>query len=103
MSTISLRVSEEELKLFQDFAKLNQISLSELIRRTMLSKLEDEYDLQVFSAHEAAKAAARWKATRMKKPGLNSAYELQRTLYQKGDSVTQKIRSPCPYFNQILD
>lgn len=55
MSTISLRVSEEELKLFQDFAKLNQISLSELIRRTMLSKLEDEYDLQVFSAHEAAK------------------------------------------------
>lgn len=56
MSTISLRVSEEELKLFQNFAKLNQISLSELIRRTMLSKLEDEYDLQVFSAHEAAKA-----------------------------------------------
>ncbi len=56
MSTISLRVSEEELKLFQDFAKLNQISLSELIRRTMLSKLEDEYDLQVFSAHEDAKA-----------------------------------------------
>lgn len=62
MPTISLRVSEEELKLFQDFAKLNQTSLSELIRRTMLSKLEDEYDLQVFSAYEAAKARDKVKS-----------------------------------------
>ena len=62
MPTISLRVSEEELKLFQDFAKLNQTSLSELIRRTMLSKLEDEYDLQVFSAYEAAKACGKVKS-----------------------------------------
>ena len=62
MSTISLRVSEEELKLFQDFAKLNQTSLSELIRRTMLSKLEDEYDLQVFSAYEAAKTRGKVKS-----------------------------------------
>ena len=27
----------------------------------------------------------------MKKPGLNSAYELQRALYRKGNSVTQKL------------
>ena len=33
----------------------------------------------------------------MKKPGLNSAYELQRALYRKGNSVTQKIRSLCPH------
>lgn len=56
MSTISLRVPEEELKIFKSYAQLNNWSLSEAIRETMFEKIEDELDLKVFEEYENEKA-----------------------------------------------
>lgn len=57
MSTISLRVSEKELNIFKSYAKLNNCTLSEIIRTTMLDQIEDEYDLKAFDEYEADKKA----------------------------------------------
>lgn len=48
MSTISLRVPENELVLFRNYAKINNRSLSDVIRKTMLERIEDEFDLEVY-------------------------------------------------------
>ena len=61
MSIISLRVSEEELRILKAYAKLNNSSLSETIRVTMLERIEDEYDLKVFAEYEEEKATGRLK------------------------------------------
>ncbi|WP_314025044.1 type II toxin-antitoxin system RelB family antitoxin [Filifactor alocis] len=56
MSIISLRVPEKELNIFKSYAKLNNSSLSEIIRITMLERIEDEYDIKIFEEYEAEKA-----------------------------------------------
>lgn len=56
MATISLQFPENELNLFQSYAKVNDMSLSELIRKTMLERIEDEYDQRVFEEYEKDKA-----------------------------------------------
>ena len=55
MSIISLRVPEEELNIFKSYAKHNNTTLSEIIRTTLLERIEEEYDLQVFADYEAEK------------------------------------------------
>ena len=57
MSTISLRVPEQELALFKMYAKMNNKSLSEVIRDTMIERIEDEYDLKAFLEYEEEKPA----------------------------------------------
>ena len=61
MSIISLRVPEEELNIFKSYAKHNNTTLSEIIRTTMIEKIETEYDLQVFADYEAEKVAGTLK------------------------------------------
>ncbi|MDY5963947.1 MAG: DUF6290 family protein, partial [Peptostreptococcus porci] len=39
------------------YAKHNNTTLSEIIRVTMLEKIEDEYDLKVFEEYETEKQA----------------------------------------------
>ena len=46
--TISLRLSDEDTLILKKFAELNKISVSELIRQTVLERIEDEYDLETF-------------------------------------------------------
>ena len=48
MSTISLRLSNEDTELFRKYAALNGISLSELVRQSVLDRIEDEYDLKAY-------------------------------------------------------
>lgn len=55
MSTISLRVPEDELNIFKSYAKFNNKSLSETIRSIVLEHIEDEYDMQVFTEYEKEK------------------------------------------------
>ena len=43
--TISLRLPDEDSMLIKKYAELNKISVSELIRQTILERIEDEYDL----------------------------------------------------------
>lgn len=45
---ISLRLSETDSILFKKFAEMNGITVSELIRSSVMEKIEDEYDLKVY-------------------------------------------------------
>ncbi len=46
--SISVRLNEQDEKLFKYYAKSNNMSLSELVRSAVLEKIEDEYDLEVY-------------------------------------------------------
>ena len=46
--TISLRLSEEDTLLIKKYAELNRISVSDLIRQTVMERIETEYDLEMF-------------------------------------------------------
>jgi len=51
MSTISLRMNEQEEKLIKEYAKLNNISISELLRSSVLERIENDIDLKLY--HQA--------------------------------------------------
>ena len=55
--TISLRLNEQDTELIKSYAALQNVSVSELIRRIVLERIEDEYDLK-----EYEKALAEYKA-----------------------------------------
>jgi len=55
--TISLRLTDQEAKLFRKYAEFKNISMSELMRQAVMERIEDEFDLQAFeSAMEEYKA-----------------------------------------------
>ena len=47
---ISIRMTEEEKKLADAYARLNGATLSEAIKRAYFEKIEDEYDIAVADA-----------------------------------------------------
>ena len=47
--TTSVRLSDKDMELIKTYAKLNNISLSELIRSAVMEKIEDEYDLECYN------------------------------------------------------
>lgn len=51
--TFSLRLSDEDSMLIKKFAELNRMSVSELIRQTVMDRIEEEFDL---TAYEKAMA-----------------------------------------------
>lgn len=51
--TISVRLSDKDTELIKAYAKMNNISLSDLVRTAILEKIEDEYDLKCY--YEALK------------------------------------------------
>lgn len=52
MKTISLKMTEEDAKLIHDYAAMNNLSLSEFIRETILDRIEDEMELSETFAKE---------------------------------------------------
>ncbi len=46
--TISVRLSDEDIELIKNYAKINNLSVSDLIRNAVLEKIEDEYDLESY-------------------------------------------------------
>lgn len=44
---ISFRLNDEDTMLIK-YAEINKISVSELIRQTVMEKIENEYDLELF-------------------------------------------------------
>ena len=56
MGVISLRVPEEELARYKDYARIQNQSLSAVIRATMMERIEEEYDLKVIENYEAKKS-----------------------------------------------
>lgn len=45
---VSVRLSEKENDIIRNYARLNNISVSELFRRAVLEKIEDELDLKAY-------------------------------------------------------
>ena len=45
---ISLRLNEEDANLIRAYAALNGISVSELVRRSVIERIEEEYDLKAY-------------------------------------------------------
>lgn len=48
MTTISLRINEQDEKLIKEYAKANNISVSALLRDSVLEKIEDSIDLNLY-------------------------------------------------------
>ena len=48
--TISLRLNDDEGMLFKQYAEMRNLTVSELIRQTVLEHMQDEYDLQHYEA-----------------------------------------------------
>ena len=45
--SFSIRLTEEEKKLAESYAKLHAISLGEAFKRALFERIEDEYDVSV--------------------------------------------------------
>lgn len=60
MANISLRVGEEEQELIEAYAKLQGVSVSELLRRAILEKIEEEFDVTLYDkAYKAYEESGR--------------------------------------------
>lgn len=46
--TISIRLNDEENMLVRKYAQINGVSVSELVRQSVLSRIHDEHDLQLY-------------------------------------------------------
>ncbi len=57
METISLRLSSRDKKLIQEYAEIQGLTVSELIRKVVIAKIEDEVDVRTFD--EVYKAHAK--------------------------------------------
>ena len=49
MTVISLEIDEKEDRLIKEYAKAKNISVSALIRNSVLEKIEDEIDLNLYT------------------------------------------------------
>lgn len=45
---ISLRLNERDSDLFKRYAEMHGITVSELVRQSVMARIEDEYDLQAY-------------------------------------------------------
>lgn len=50
MGTISIRLSEKEDLLVHNYAKMNHLSVSDLVRKSIIEKIENEIDLKTFDS-----------------------------------------------------
>ena len=48
MTTISLRLNDDDGMLIRKYAELNGISVSELVRQAVIERIETEYDLKAY-------------------------------------------------------
>ena len=51
---ISFRLSEQENNVFKKYAEMNHMSVSDLIRQSVMERIEDEYDLKIYEDAMAA-------------------------------------------------
>lgn len=46
--TISLRLNDTDSKLIKAYADMNGLTVSELVRKSVLERIEDEFDLKAY-------------------------------------------------------
>ena len=61
MPHVSLRVTEEEKKMMDAYAKVHGINLSDALKEAFFQILEDEYDLKLIEEFEAEEAKGNMK------------------------------------------
>jgi RHH-type rel operon transcriptional repressor/antitoxin RelB len=49
MNVINLRISDDDNKLVRDYAKANNVTISDLVRNSVLEKIEDDIDLKLYN------------------------------------------------------
>jgi len=49
MNIITLRINDNDNKLVRDYAKANNITISDLIRDSVLERIEDDIDLKLYN------------------------------------------------------
>lgn len=52
--TIAIRLNDRESDLFKRYAEMNGITVSELVRQSVLARIEDEFDLEAYNKALAA-------------------------------------------------
>lgn len=52
MSTITIRLNEEEQKVFNEYAKLYDLPLSTLFKKILEEKIEDDIDMKIIAEYE---------------------------------------------------
>ncbi len=67
--TISLRLTDEDSMIIKKYAELNNISVSDLVRQSVMERIEAEYDLKAYE-----KAIAEYR----KNPATYSHEEVMR-------------------------
>lgn len=45
---ISIRLNEQDSELIKKYAEMNGLTVSDLVRRSVLERIEDEYDLAAY-------------------------------------------------------
>ena len=50
MAVISVRLNEEETELIKSYCLLHGMSLSDALKRALIEKIEDEFDLEEYEA-----------------------------------------------------
>lgn len=66
MASISMRVSEDEMKLIQAYTIANGLSVSSFIRETVLDRIEDDFALdeeRILASFRKAKAGKKYDHT----------------------------------------
>ena len=51
-STITIRLNEEERKVFEEYSKVYKGGVSTMIKQLALERLQDEYDLEIVAKYE---------------------------------------------------
>ncbi|MDD7385249.1 MAG: DUF6290 family protein [Actinomycetaceae bacterium] len=68
MSTISLRVNEQESKLIHEYVAVNQLNLSQFLRETILDRIENDLGMdeqRIVDARERAKTEKTYDHTQV--------------------------------------
>ena len=55
MPHVSMRVTEQEKKWMESYAKIHGVKLSDALKEAFFAKLEDEYDIEVIKEFEMNK------------------------------------------------
>ena len=50
MSVLSIRMSDEEYKALEKYAKVKSISMNQAMKQAFFEKLEDEFDVELFDS-----------------------------------------------------
>ena len=53
MAHVSIRLSENEKQIIENYAKWLDTSVSDMIKNVLFEKIEDDYDLKLIAAYEA--------------------------------------------------